>query len=250
MKAMLHAFSFFLICVLAYYVAVVIQREEKQSPGKHSESPHRSQKASGSAPAPVEEPPLPLRDAERQADVPVGDPAAEEENQQLPSLQGVTTAPDHDADVPDEVPGGQEEENQQPHPLARGWGADIDWVETYEEGLKVAKASQKPLMVIHHLENCPVCKDLKAGFSSHEEIQRMAKEDFIMFNLVHETEDRNLAPDGYYVPRILFIDPAMVIRADIATKSENYRYSYTHNDMQLLMENMKKAKTPPEQSEL
>ncbi|XP_036397329.1 anterior gradient protein 3-like [Megalops cyprinoides] len=128
--------------------------------------------------------------------------------------------------------------------MAREWGEDIDWVQTYQDALNMARSRQKPLMVIHHLDECPLSQGLKAAFSAHEEIQRMAKEDFIMFNVVHETGDRNLAPDGYYVPRIIFIDPSLLIRMDITGKSETHKYTYTHTDVELLMENMKKARIP------
>ncbi|POI23524.1 hypothetical protein CIB84_012728, partial [Bambusicola thoracicus] len=39
-----------------------------------------------------------------------------------------------------------------------GWGDEITWVQTYEEGLYQAKKSNKPLMVIHHLEDCQYCQ--------------------------------------------------------------------------------------------
>ncbi|KAJ8350261.1 hypothetical protein SKAU_G00253910 [Synaphobranchus kaupii] len=303
MKAMYHALSFFLVCLLAYYIALVIQRKEELSLKKHSESSHSRQEAHSPAPARVEEPseshnpapapadepseshnpapapaekpseshssaPAPVdepseshspapapaekpSESHSSAPAPVDEPSeshspapapAEEPSESLspapapvdePSESLQDVAPEDEADLPIEVPKAEgEEERQQPHALARGWGGDIDWAETYEEALRMARISQKPLMVIHHLENCPICKALKAAFSGHEEIQGMAKEDFIMFNVVHETNDHNLAPDGYYVPRIIFIDPALVIRGDITGKGQKYKYSYTDNDMQ------------------
>uniref|UniRef100_A0A8C2D0V6 Anterior gradient 1 n=1 Tax=Cyprinus carpio TaxID=7962 RepID=A0A8C2D0V6_CYPCA len=108
--------------------------------------------------------------------------------------------------------------------LSRGWGDDITWVQTYEEGLSKAVESKKPLMIIHHLEDCPHSKD------------------FIMLNLEHETTDTNLAPDGFYVPRILFVDPSLTVRADIAGKYANRMYTYEQSDVDFLAENMMKAK--------
>ncbi|AWP12826.1 Anterior gradient protein 3 -like [Scophthalmus maximus] len=83
---------------------------------------------------------------------------------------------------------------------------------------------------------------LKKAFVAKKPIQKMAKEDFIMVNLVEETEDPNMAPDGHYVPRILFIDPSMTVRRDIAGKYNNRLYTYQPEDMDLLAKNMKKAK--------
>uniref|UniRef100_A0A8V0XD00 Anterior gradient 3, protein disulphide isomerase family member n=1 Tax=Gallus gallus TaxID=9031 RepID=A0A8V0XD00_CHICK len=96
-------------------------------------------------------------------------------------------------------------EKRAPQTLSRGWGDEITWVQTYEEGLYQAKKSNKPLMVIHHLEDCQYCQALKKAFAENEEIQEMAQDNFIMLNLMHETTDKNLSPDGQYVPRIMFI---------------------------------------------
>ncbi|XP_075173001.1 anterior gradient protein 3-like [Anomaloglossus baeobatrachus] len=128
-----------------------------------------------------------------------------------------------------------------PQTLSRGWGDGITWVQTYEEGLYNTKKSNKPLMVIHHLEDCQYCQALKKAFSDSEEIQELAKENFIMLNLMHETTDKNLAPDGQYVPRILFIDPSLTVRADITGRYSNRRYTYEPQDVPVLIENMKKA---------
>ncbi|TRY84205.1 hypothetical protein DNTS_025718 [Danionella cerebrum] len=126
--------------------------------------------------------------------------------------------------------------------LSRGWGDNITWVQTYEEGLAKAVKRNKPLMVIHHLEDCPHSIALKKAFAVHQSIQRLAKSDFIMLNLVHETTDANLAPDGFYVPRILFVDPSLTVRADIIGKYGNRMYTYEPGDMDYLAENMIKAK--------
>ncbi|XP_053483319.1 anterior gradient 1 [Ictalurus furcatus] len=126
--------------------------------------------------------------------------------------------------------------------LSRGWGDDITWVQTYEEGLTKMKESNKPLMVIHHSEECQYSQALKKAFVENKSIQKMAKEDFIMLNLVHETTDANMAPDGYYVPRILFVDPSMTVRNDITSKYTNRKFAYGPEDMDFLEENMVKAK--------
>nr|XP_015214895.1 PREDICTED: anterior gradient protein 3-like [Lepisosteus oculatus] len=70
----------------------------------------------------------------------------------------------------------------------------------------------------------------------------MAKENFVMFNLLHETEDPNLAPDGYYVPRIIFIDPSLTVRTEITGKSKKYKYAYSPEDIQTLYDNMKRVR--------
>ncbi|XP_051818766.1 anterior gradient protein 3 [Antechinus flavipes] len=128
-----------------------------------------------------------------------------------------------------------------PQTLSRGWGDDITWVQTYEEGLFQAKKSNKPLMVIHHLEDCQYCQALKKAFANSDEIQEMARTSFVMLNLMHETTDKNLSPDGQYVPRIMFVDPSLTVRADITGRYSNRLYTYEPQDLPVLIENMKKA---------
>ncbi|XP_055481065.1 anterior gradient protein 3 [Psammomys obesus] len=132
-------------------------------------------------------------------------------------------------------------EKRPPQTLSRGWGDDITWVQTYEEGLFHARKSNKPLMVIHHLEDCQYCQALKKEFAKNEEIQEMAQNDFIMLNIMHETRDKNLSPDGQYVPRIMFVDPSLTVRADITGRYSNRLYTYEPQDLPMLIDNMKKA---------
>ncbi|KAF1382321.1 hypothetical protein PFLUV_G00142540 [Perca fluviatilis] len=138
--------------------------------------------------------------------------------------------------------GEQKKRKVQPQSFSRGWGNSISWVQSYEEGLSQMRKSQKPLMVIHHKVDCPHSKALKKAFVAAKSIQKMAKEDFIMLNLLEETTDKNMAPDGYYYPRILFVDPSMTARTDIVGKYSNRKYSYEPGDMAFLAENMKKVK--------
>ncbi|XP_006912028.1 anterior gradient protein 3 [Pteropus alecto] len=132
-------------------------------------------------------------------------------------------------------------EKRLPQTLSRGWGDDITWVQTYEEGLFHTRKSNKPLMVIHHLEECQYCQALKKVFAQNKEIQEMAQNNFIMLNLVHETTDKNLSPDGQYVPRIMFVDPSLTVRADLIGIYSNRLYTYEPQDLPKLIENMKKA---------
>ncbi|XP_020919619.1 LOW QUALITY PROTEIN: anterior gradient protein 3 [Sus scrofa] len=122
-----------------------------------------------------------------------------------------------------------------------GWGHDITWVQTYEEGLFHIQKSNKPLMVIHHLEDCQYCQAFKKGFAQNKKIQTMAQNNFIMLNPMHETTDKNLSPDGQYVPRIMFVDPSLTVRDDITGRYSNRLYTYEPQDLPLWIENMKKA---------
>nr|XP_020466721.1 anterior gradient protein 3-like [Monopterus albus]XP_020466723.1 anterior gradient protein 3-like [Monopterus albus]XP_020466724.1 anterior gradient protein 3-like [Monopterus albus] len=138
--------------------------------------------------------------------------------------------------------GEEKKKKQKTESLARGWGDSIKWVKTYKEALQMTVKSKKPLMVIHHKLDCPHSKALKKAFVAAKSIQKMAKEDFIMLNTVTETGDKNLAPDGYYVPRIIFVDPSKTVRTDIRGRYSNHRYTYQAADLPLLAKNMETAK--------
>ncbi|CAI5788620.1 Uncharacterized protein PODLI_1B035374 [Podarcis lilfordi] len=82
---------------------------------------------------------------------------------------------------------------------------------------------------------------LKKVFVDNQEIQEMCQNNFIMLNLMHETTDKNMSPDGQYVPRIMFVDPSLTVRADITGRYSNRLYTYEPQDLPVLIENMKKA---------
>ncbi|KAI4875033.1 hypothetical protein NFI96_012998 [Prochilodus magdalenae] len=130
-----------------------------------------------------------------------------------------------------------------PQTLSRGWGDQLIWAQTYEEALFWARSRNKPLMVIFHLDDCPHSQALKKAFAEDKSIQKLADENFILLNLVYETTDKHLSPDGIYVPRILFVDPSMTVRADITGRYSNRLYAYEPDDMKLLLSNMQKAQT-------
>ncbi|TKS65652.1 Anterior gradient protein 2 -like protein [Collichthys lucidus] len=129
-----------------------------------------------------------------------------------------------------------------PQTLSRGWGDQLIWAQTYEEGLYWSRSKNKPLMVIFHLQDCPHSQSLKKAMADDVEIQKTLDEEFIVLNLMYETTDKHLSPDGQYVPRILFVDPSMTVRADISGRYSNRLYAYEPTDLKLLVTNMKKAK--------
>lgn len=128
-----------------------------------------------------------------------------------------------------------------PQTLSRGWGDQLLWAQTYEEALYMSRSTNKPLMVIFHLEDCPHSKALKKAFAENLEIQKGMDNDFVVLNLMYETTDKHLSPDGQYVPRVIFVDPSMTVRADITGRYSNRMYAYEPEDISLLISNMKKA---------
>ncbi|XP_008330019.1 anterior gradient protein 2 homolog [Cynoglossus semilaevis] len=123
-----------------------------------------------------------------------------------------------------------------------GWGDQLIWAQTYEEALHWSRSKNRPLMVIHHLDDCPHSQALKKEFAENYEIQKILDEDFVVLNLVHETTDKHLYPDKQYVPRILFVDPSMTVRAELVGPYSNRMYTYEPGDIKVLMSNMQLAK--------
>ncbi|KAJ3609828.1 hypothetical protein NHX12_024338 [Muraenolepis orangiensis] len=153
-----------------------------------------------------------------------------------------------------------------PQTLSRGWGDQLIWAQTYEEGLFWSRFSSKPLMVIFHLEDCPHSAAMKKVFADNRELQKLLDDGFIVLNLMYETTDKHLSPMGSIPPESClsvrygrlcsdrgshgfsglfeqraarFIecvpchhpDPSMTVRADITGRYSNRMYAYEPEDM-------------------
>jgi protein-disulfide reductase (glutathione) len=114
---------------------------------------------------------------------------------------------------------------------AAGWNDDIAW-RALDEGLREAKQSGMPLMLVVHTDWCGNCQKLKPTFAS----QRLAQlsEQFVM---VHVDQDAHpevtlYGPDGEYIPRVMFLDPDGNIDAQLQNpnRRDRFRYFYTPQD--------------------
>ncbi|GFR64111.1 thioredoxin domain-containing protein 12-like [Elysia marginata] len=122
--------------------------------------------------------------------------------------------------------------------LHRGWGDKIEWY-TMNDGLQRAAAENKHMMVIVHLMTCPACVRKKTWFSRSQAIADLSQH-FVMVNVQPSEVPRyikDLAPDGHYVPRILFMTPKGRVLRGIRTNHPEYGYVYM--DEHQLVHNMK-----------
>ena len=82
-------------------------------------------------------------------------------------------------------------------------------------------------MLVVHASWCPKCKELKPAFGDRELVELSDR--FIMVNVDQDAVPKSLefAPDGSYVPRVLFVDPVsgqtdVELRNDRRTRTVYY----------------------------
>jgi len=123
----------------------------------------------------------------------------------------------------------------------RGWNDNIDW-KTWDEGLALAKSTNKPAMLVIHKTWCGACKSLKPKFAESKEIEAESQ-NFIMINLQDDEEpkDASFAPDGGYIPRIIYVSPDGIPRPDIFNKNRPDQYKYFYSSAEEVVQGMKAA---------
>uniref|UniRef100_A0A7E4ZT01 Thioredoxin domain-containing protein n=1 Tax=Panagrellus redivivus TaxID=6233 RepID=A0A7E4ZT01_PANRE len=93
--------------------------------------------------------------------------------------------------------------------LSHGFGDEIEWT-TLENALQVSKEQNKPVFLLIHKTWCGACKALKKNIqqsNKRAEFIELSKK-FVMVNTEddEEPEEEKYAPDGAYIPRLLFLD--------------------------------------------
>ena len=125
--------------------------------------------------------------------------------------------------------------------LSRGWNDDIEWVKI-DDGFKVAKEQDKPLMLLVHKTWCGACKALKPQFHTSKEIADLSKP-FVMVNVLddEEPEGEKYSPDGGYIPRVLFYDSEGNHLDKYKNENGHPDYKYYHFNPTSIAETMKKV---------
>ena len=106
--------------------------------------------------------------------------------------------------------------------------------------------------VIIHKTSCPACKSLKPKFASSAEILELSRK-FVMVNANNgeaPSSDVRFAPDGSYVPRILFLSPRGELLSDVINEGGNANYKYYHYEAESVVASMKKADQSNRKEEL
>ena len=103
---------------------------------------------------------------------------------------------------------------------------------TLDDGLRAMKDHGRPMMLVVHASWCPRCKELKPAFDSPE-IAELSKR-FAMVNVDQDEVPaaEQYAPDGTYIPRVLFFDPSTgnVDPELLNAGRQKFKYFYTPAD--------------------
>lgn len=123
---------------------------------------------------------------------------------------------------------------------ANGFGDNIAW-RGLDEGLDEAKKLTRPLMLVVHASWCSQCRALKPEFGDSE--LKELSDQFVMVNLDQDEVPRALefAPDGDYVPRIVFIDPTSGRAVPELRNEARNRTLYYYSSADDVVDTMKKA---------
>ncbi|VDM53221.1 unnamed protein product, partial [Angiostrongylus costaricensis] len=128
------------------------------------------------------------------------------------------------------------------YPISHKWGKRsetstyvkdqkyIYWVE-WDSAVDVAMDLKKPIFLLIHKTWCGACKALKQEFNSSPKMSDLIalSKKFVMVNVQDddEPEDEKYAPDGGYIPRILFLDSdGEPLRTNNEARYKNNKYFY------------------------
>ena len=116
--------------------------------------------------------------------------------------------------------------------LSHGWGDGIAWM-PLKEGIVEAAATKKPVMLIIWKSWCGACKALRPLFAASTDIVSESS-NFVVVNVLDDEEpsDSSFAPDGGYIPRILFLTPqgAVINEGYAQNHGAAEQYKYFHSD--------------------
>lgn len=123
---------------------------------------------------------------------------------------------------------------------ANGFGDAIAW-RGLDEGLAEARQLARPLMLVVHASWCSQCRALKPEFGD-DELESLS-EKFVMVNVDQDQVPRALefAPDGDYVPRIVFVDPESGRAVPELLNEQRSRTVYYYSSADDVVDTMKKA---------
>ncbi len=124
---------------------------------------------------------------------------------------------------------------------ADGWNDQIAW-RGLEEGLREAKQTGRPLMMVVHTQWCPKCRALKQTFNEDPQVERLS-ESFVMVHVDQDAEPSATlyAPDGTYIPRVVFLDAEGKLDPELSNSNRTSKFRYFYTPQEDLVGTMREA---------
>lgn len=119
--------------------------------------------------------------------------------------------------------------------------AQVKWL-SFDDGMREAARTGKPILTIFYAEWCPHCVAYSRLFHDPEVIGRARDLVMVRVNGDEEAElSARYSPDGGYIPRTLVIRPNGKLDASIHGAQDQYRYFLDHDSTSELLSVMKRA---------
>jgi protein-disulfide reductase (glutathione) len=124
----------------------------------------------------------------------------------------------------------------------------LDWNEreirwhSYEDGLREAQRSGKPILAVFYADWCPHCRATTALFRD-EEIVRLSR-GLVMVKINSDRDpeiNARYSPDGSYIPRIMVLRPNGQLVSKLGGSDPRYRYFLSYDSTRELAVVMKGA---------
>ncbi|GMR60796.1 hypothetical protein PMAYCL1PPCAC_30991, partial [Pristionchus mayeri] len=114
---------------------------------------------------------------------------------------------------------------------SHGFREDINWVESLDQAIGISKDLNKPIFLMIHKTWCGACKNLQREFKNSPKILDLLNltPEFVMVNTEDDDEpnDAKYAPDGGYIPRIIFLDTdGNPLKTNNEKRYRNNKYFY------------------------
>jgi len=118
---------------------------------------------------------------------------------------------------------------------------NIKWM-SYEDGLKEARKSHKPICLIFFTTWCPHCRNYSTVFEDPKVVEK--SKSFVMIRL---DKDKNaelsgkFKPDGEYIPRTYFLSSDGKLDESVSEPRDQFKYFYNEKDPASILAGMDRA---------
>ncbi len=119
--------------------------------------------------------------------------------------------------------------------------AKIAWM-SYEDGLKAAERSGKPMCLVFYTDWCPHCTAYSEVFHDAKVVEKSKM--FVMVRLnkdQHRELSTKYAPDGEYIPRTYFLSARGELDASLQAPRQRFKYFFDESDPASILGGMERA---------